>query len=62
LFVSFLEPSFQQPEEMMNKDPYDGAEGRPPPYLVIADMPVTNRDGMHVGTVDKVEGGHLKFL
>jgi len=46
----------------MTKHPYDGAEGRPLLDLVIAGMPVTDRDGTHVGTVDKVEGGHLKIL
>ena len=46
----------------MTKHPYDGAEGRPLLDLVIAGMPVTDRDGAHVGTVDKVEGGHLKIL
>ena len=46
----------------MTKHPYDGAEGRPLLDLVIAGMPVADRDGTQVGTVDKVEGGHLKIL
>ena len=46
----------------MTKHPYDGVEGRPLLDLVIAGMSVTDRDGTHVGTVDKVEGGHLKIL
>ena len=41
---------------------YDGAEGRPLLDLVIKGMSVVDRDGTHVGTVDKVEGGHLKIL
>jgi hypothetical protein len=46
----------------MTKHPYDGAEGRPLLDLVIPGMPVTDRDGTHVGRVDKAEGGHLKIL
>jgi len=42
--------------------PYDGAEGRPLLDLVIDGMPVVDRDGTHVGTVSKVEGGHLKIV
>lgn len=42
--------------------PYDGAEGRPLLDLVISGMSVVDCDGTHVGTVDKVEGGHLKIL
>jgi len=46
----------------MTEHPYDGAEGRPLLDLVIKGMSVVDRDGTHVGTVDKVEGGHLKIL
>src|SRR5215470_504212 len=46
----------------MTEHPYDGAEGRPLPDLVIKGMSVVDREGTHVGTVDKVEGGHLKIL
>jgi hypothetical protein len=46
----------------MAENPYDGAEGRPLLDLVIAGMAVVDRDGTRVGTVDKVEGGHLKIL
>ncbi len=46
----------------MSKHPYDGAEGRPLLDLVIEGMAVVDRDGTHVGTADKVEGGHLKIL
>jgi hypothetical protein len=49
-------------EKTMTKHPYDGAEGRPLLDLVIKGMSVVDRDGTHVGTVDKVEGGHLKIL
>jgi hypothetical protein len=45
----------------MTEDPYDGVEGRPLLDLVIKAMPVVDSDGTHVGTVDKVEGGHLKI-
>ncbi len=47
---------------MMSKHPYDGAEGRPLLDLVIEGMAVVDRDGTHVGTVGKVEGGHLEIL
>ena len=43
----------------MTEHPYDGAEGRPLLDLVIKGMSVVDRDGTHVGTVDKVEGGHI---
>jgi hypothetical protein len=46
----------------MTEDPYDGVEGRPLLDLVIKAMLVVDSDGTHVGTVDKVEGGHLKIL
>ena len=46
----------------MTEHPYDGAEGRPLLDLVIEGMSVVDCDGTHVGTVDKVEGGHLKIL
>jgi hypothetical protein len=46
----------------MTEHPYDGAEGRPLPDLVIKGMSVVDREGTHVGTVDKVDGGHLKIL
>ena len=46
----------------MSEHPYDGAEGSPLLDLVIAGMPVVDCDGTHVGTVDKVEGGHLKII
>jgi hypothetical protein len=46
----------------MTEHPYDGAEGRPLLDLVIKGMSVVDRDGTHIGTVDKVEGGHLKIL
>ena len=46
----------------MTEHRYDGAEGRPLLDLVIKGMSVVDRDGTHVGTVDKVEGGHLKIL
>jgi len=46
----------------MTEHPYDGAEGRPLLDLVIKGMSVVDRDGTHVGTVEKVEGGHLKIL
>jgi len=46
---------------MMAVQPYDGAEGRPLLDLVIGGMAVIDRDGTCVGTVDKVEGGHLKI-
>ena len=46
----------------MTEHPYDGAEGRPLLDLVIKGMSVVDRDGTHVGTVDKLEGGHLKIL
>jgi hypothetical protein len=49
-------------EDMMTEHPYDGAEGRPLLDLVIKDMPVVDCDGTHVGTVDKVQGGHLKIV
>ena len=49
-------------ENTMTEHPYDGAEGRPLLDLVIKGMSVLDRDGTHVGTVDKVEGGHLKIL
>ena len=46
----------------MAENPYDGAEGRPLLDLVIAGMAVVDSEGTRVGTVDKVEGGHLKIL
>jgi hypothetical protein len=46
----------------MTEHPYDGAEGRPLLDLVIKGMSVVDCEGTHVGTVDKVEGGHLKIL
>ena len=46
-------------EKTMTEHPYDGAEGRPLLDLVIKGMSVVDRDGTHVGTVDKVEGGHM---
>ena len=46
----------------MTEHPYDGAEGRPLLDLVVKGMSVVDCDGTHVGTVDKVEGGHLKIL
>jgi hypothetical protein len=46
----------------MTEHPYGGAEGRPLLDLVIKGMSVVDCDGTHVGTVDKVEGGHLKIL
>ncbi len=46
----------------MTENLYDGAEGRPLLDLVIAGMAVVDRDGTRVGTVDKVEGGHLKII
>lgn len=46
----------------MTEHPYDGAEGRPLLDLVIEGMPVVDCDGTHVGTVGKVEGGHLKII
>jgi hypothetical protein len=46
----------------MTEHPYDGAEGRPLLDLVIKGMSVVDSDGTHIGTVDKVEGGHLKIL
>ena len=46
----------------MAENPYDGVEGRPLLDLVIAGMAVVDSDGTHVGTVDKVEGGHLKIV
>ncbi|HVX79047.1 MAG TPA: DUF2171 domain-containing protein [Bradyrhizobium sp.] len=46
----------------MTEHPYDGAEGRPLLDLIIKGMSVVDRDGTLVGTVDKVEGGHLKVL
>jgi hypothetical protein len=46
----------------MTEHPYDGAEGRRPLDLVIKGMSVVDWDGTHVGTVEKVEGGHLKIL
>jgi hypothetical protein len=49
-------------EKAMTEHPYDGAEGRPLLDLVIAGMSVVDCDGTLVGTVDKVEGGHLKIL
>jgi hypothetical protein len=49
-------------EETMTEHPYDGAEGRLLLDLVIKGMPVVDCDGTHVGTADKVEGGHLKIL
>ena len=45
----------------MDENPYDGAEGRPLLDLVISGMAVVSSDGTRVGTVDKVEGGHLKI-
>jgi hypothetical protein len=45
----------------MAVQPYDGAEGRPLLDLAIEGMAVIDRDGAHVGVVDKVEGGHLKI-
>jgi hypothetical protein len=41
----------------MTEHPYDGAEGRPLLDLVINGMSVVDRDGTHVGTVDKVRQG-----
>jgi hypothetical protein len=46
----------------MSEHPYDGAEGRPLLDLVIEGMAVVHRDGTHVGTVDRIEGGHLKIV
>lgn len=46
----------------MSEHPYDGAEGRPLLDLVIEGMAVVDRDGTHVGTVDRIEGGHLKIV
>jgi hypothetical protein len=46
----------------MTDHPHDGAEGRPLLDLVIKGMSVVDCDGTHMGTVDKVEGGHLKIL
>jgi hypothetical protein len=46
----------------MTEHPYDGAEGSPLLDLVIAGMAVVDCDGTDVGTVDKVEGGHLKII
>ena len=46
----------------MAENPYDGAEGRPLLDLVIAGMAVVDSEGTLVGTVDKVEGGHLKII
>ena len=46
----------------MTEHPYDGAEGSLLLDLVIHGMAVVDRDGTHVGTVDKVEGGHLKII
>lgn len=40
---------------------YDGEEGRPLLDLVIKDMEVVDSDGTRIGSVDKVEGGHLKI-
>jgi hypothetical protein len=49
-------------EDMMTEHPYDGVEGRKLLDLVIKDMPVVDCDGTHIGTADKVEGGHLKIV
>ncbi|WJR79272.1 DUF2171 domain-containing protein [Bradyrhizobium sp. NP1] len=46
----------------MAENPYDGVEGRPLLDLVIAGMAVVDSDGTHIGTVNKVEGGHLKIV
>jgi hypothetical protein len=46
----------------MSENPYDGAEGRPLLDLIIEGMAVVDRDGTPVGTVDKVEGGHVKIV
>jgi hypothetical protein len=49
-------------EANMTENPYDGAEGRPLLDLVIEGMAVVDSDGTRIGSVDKVEGGHLKII
>ncbi len=45
----------------MSMNVIDGEEGRPLLGLIIAGMVVVDRDGTRIGSVDKVEGGHLKI-
>lgn len=45
----------------MSVNGQDGAEGRALLALINRDMAVVDSDGTRIGTVDKVEGGHLKI-
>lgn len=45
----------------MSMNVIDGEEGRPLLDLIIEGMTVVDRDGTRIGSVGKVEGGHLKI-
>lgn len=45
----------------MSVNVVDGAEGRRLLGLITEGMVVVDRDGSRIGSVDKVEGGHLKI-
>ncbi|MGY2047978.1 DUF2171 domain-containing protein [Methylobacterium sp. JK268] len=45
----------------MSRNAGDGEEGRPLLDLITEGMVVVDRDGTRIGSVDKVEGGHLKI-